>query len=158
MGIRSERGQGTRSRIVLPLTLAILNGMAVSVGSEVYILPLSAVIESLQPRAQDIHSVSPDQPLLHVRGEYLALISLSRLFSVEGALEEATQGIAVIVQAEGERFALLVDQLVGQHQVVVKNLETNYKRVPGIAAATILGDGNVAFIIDVLACGTSRRA
>jgi len=135
--LSSQAGQGTTVRIVLPLTLAILHGMAVRVGPEVYILPLGAVIESLQPRAGDIHSLSAGQPLLHVRGEYLALLSLAQVFGVDGALADATQGIAVIVQAEGERFALLVDQMVGQHQVVVKNLESNYRRVPGISAATI---------------------
>jgi two-component system chemotaxis sensor kinase CheA len=155
--IRSVHGKGTTIRIVLPLTLAILNGMAVSVGQEVYILPLNYVIESLQPGADDVRALTADQSVLHVRGEYLALVSLSRLLGVEAANTEPTQGIAVIVQSEGERFALLVDQLVGQHQVVVKNLETNYKRVPGISAATILGDGNVALIIDVAACGASRR-
>ncbi len=155
--IRSERGQGTTIRIVLPLTLAILNGMTVSVGQEVYILPLNDVIESLQPLAEDVRALTADQSVLHVRGEYLALISLSQLFGVKRALTQPTEGIAVIVQAEGERFALLVDQLLGQHQVVVKNLETNYRRVPGISAATILGDGNVALIIDVAACGASRH-
>lgn len=149
--IASLQGKGTTIKIILPLTLAILNGMSVKVGKEVYILPLNYVIESLQPLAKDVHSISGDEHVMHVRGEYLALIELHKLFGVADAVADPVRGIAVIVQAEGLRFALLVDQLVGQHQVVVKNLETNYRKVPGISAATILGDGNVAFIIDVAA-------
>lgn len=155
--ITSVQGRGTTIRIVLPLTLAILNGMSVKVGEEVYILPLNYVIESLQPQRADIHSITSHEHVLHVRGEYLALVELHRLFGVAGAVETPTQGIAVIVQSEGTRFALLVDQLVGQHQVVVKNLETNYRKVPGISAATILGDGNVALIIDVVAMQRINR-
>jgi len=148
--ISSKRGEGTSIKIVLPLTLAILNGMSVKVGNEIYILPLNYVIESLQPLAKEIHSITGEENVLHVRGEYLSLVELHKLFDVADPVRDPTQGIAVIVQTEGSRFALLVDQLVGQHQVVVKNLETNYRKVPGISAATILGDGNVAFIIDVV--------
>ncbi|MFZ2387554.1 MAG: chemotaxis protein CheA [Polaromonas sp.] len=155
--IASAQGKGTTIRIVLPLTLAILNGMSVKVGGEVYILPLNYVIESLQPNAKDLHDITADEQVLHVRGEYLALVELHKMFDVADALKKPTQGIAVIVQAEGTRFALLVDQLVGQHQVVVKNLETNYRKVPGISAATILGDGNVALIIDVAAVQRTSR-
>jgi two-component system chemotaxis sensor kinase CheA len=149
--IASCAGQGTTIRIVLPLTLAILNGISVKVGQEVYILPLNYVIESLQPLEKDVHAITGELQVMHVRGEYVPLMALHKLFDVPGALTRATDGIAVIVQAEGLRFALLVDQLVAQHQVVVKNLETNYRKVPGISAATILGDGNVALIIDVVA-------
>ena len=155
--IASAQGKGTTIRIVLPLTLAILNGMSVKVGKEVYILPLNYVIESLQPLAKDVHSITSDEHVMHVRGEYLALIELHKLFDVADAVANPMQGIAVIVQADGTRFALLVDQLVGQHQVVVKNLETNYRKVPGISAATILGDGNVALIIDVVAVQRTNR-
>ncbi|AIY40316.1 Signal transduction histidine kinase CheA [Collimonas arenae] len=149
--IASRQGNGTTTKIVLPLTLAILDGMSVKVGNEVYILPLNYVIESLQPRAEDIHSVSIAEQVLHVRGEYLPLTELHRVFDVADARTDPTQGIVVILHGEGKRFALLVDQLVGQHQVVVKNLETNYRKVPGISAATILGDGSVALIVDVAA-------
>jgi two-component system chemotaxis sensor kinase CheA len=155
--IASSQGKGTTISIVLPLTLAILNGMSVKVGEEVYILPLNYVIESLQPLRKDIHSITSDEHVLHVRGEYLALIEMHKLFDVAGAEHEHTRGIAVIVHAEGARFALLVDQLVGQHQVVVKNLETNYRKVAGISAATILGDGNVALIIDVASVQKTHR-
>ena len=155
--ISSESGRGTTIRIVLPLTLAILNGMSVRVGSEIYILPLNYVIESLQPQSADLHAITADEQVLHVRGEYLALVELHKLFAVADAVHNPTRAIVVIVQAEGTRFALLVDQLVGQHQVVVKNLETNYRKVPGISAATILGDGNVALIIDVAAIQRTHR-
>ncbi|MFZ2391839.1 chemotaxis protein CheA [Rhodoferax sp.] len=149
--IASTPGKGSSIKIVLPLTLAILNGMSVKVGKEIYILPLNYVIESLQPQAKAIHMINADEQVMHVRGEYLALVELHKFFEIPDAVCQPTEAIAVIVQAEGTRFALLVDQLVGQHQVVVKNLETNYRKVPGISAATILGDGNVALIIDVAA-------
>ena len=155
--ISSRQGQGTTIRIMLPLTLAILNGMSVKVGDEIYILPLNYVIESLQPLAKDLHAITADEQVMHVRGEYLALVELHKLFQVPNAVPNPTQAIVVIVQAEGTRFALLVDQLVGQHQVVIKNLETNYRKVPGISAATILGDGNVALIIDVAAIQRTNR-
>jgi len=156
--IHSRGGQGTTTRIVLPLTLAILNGMSVKVGDETYILPLSYVIESLQPLPEHLHSITADGHVIRVRGEYLPLIELHRVFDVAGAQTHPTQGILVIVQADDSRFALLVDELLGQHQVVVKNLETNYRKVPGISAATILGDGSVAFIIDVGAMPRIQRA
>ena len=155
--IASTLCKGTSIKIVLPLTLAILNGMSVKVGQEVYILPLNYVIESLQPLAKDIHAITSDEQVMHVRGEYLVLVELHKFFDVADAVLDPTKGIAVIVQAEGARFALLVDQLVGQHQVVVKNIETNYRKVPGISAATILGDGNVALIIDVAAMQRTGR-
>jgi two-component system chemotaxis sensor kinase CheA len=156
--ISSREGRGTTTRILLPLTLAILNGMSVKVGEEAYILPLSYVIESLQPLPEHLHSITADGHVIKVRGEYLPLIELHRVFDVAGAQTQPTQGILVIVQADDARFALLVDELLGQHQVVVKNLETNYRKVPGISAATILGDGSVAFIIDVGAMPRIQRA
>ena len=156
--ITSRAGHGTTTRIVLPLTLAILNGMSVKVGKEVYILPLSYVIESLRPLPEHLHSITNDGHVIRVRGEHLPLIELHRIFNVADAQVNPTQGILVIVQADDARFALLVDELLGQHQVVVKNLETNYRKVPGISAATILGDGSVAFIIDVGAMPRTQRA
>lgn len=149
--IQSKQGSGTTIRILLPLTLAILDGMSVRVANEVFILPLNAVMESLQPREEDLHPLAGGERVLEVRGEYLPLVELWKLFDVVGAKTEATQGIVVILQSAGRRYALLVDQLIGQHQVVVKNLESNYRKVPGISAATILGDGSVALIVDVSA-------
>ncbi|EPK4540302.1 chemotaxis protein CheA [Serratia marcescens] len=155
--IRSQAGKGTTIRILLPLTLAILDGMSVKVNDEVFILPLNAVMESLQPQAEDLHPLAGGERVLQVRGEYLPLVELYRVFEVEGAKTDATQGIVVILQSAGRRYALLVDQLIGQHQVVVKNLESNYRKVPGISAATILGDGSVALIVDVSALQTLNR-
>jgi len=149
--LTSRAGQGTTTRIVLPLTLAILDGMTVQVGDEIFILPLSNVSESIQPTEDQLHSISEGDNVLHVRGEYLPLIALHEVFDVQGAQTEITRSIAVILQAEESRFALLVDHLVGQQQVVVKNLEANYRKIPGISAATILGDGSVALIVDVFA-------
>ncbi|MFW0767009.1 chemotaxis protein CheA [Trabulsiella odontotermitis] len=149
--IQSKQGAGTTIRILLPLTLAILDGMSVKVSGEVFILPLNAVMESLQPREDDLHPLAGGERVLEVRGEYLPLVELWKIFDVEGANTEPTQGIVVILQSAGRRYALLVDQLIGQHQVVVKNLESNYRKVPGISAATILGDGSVALIVDVSA-------
>ncbi|CAI0782147.1 chemotaxis protein CheA [Serratia grimesii] len=155
--IHSQAGKGTAIRILLPLTLAILDGMSVKVNNEVFILPLNAVMESLQPQAEDLHPLAGGERVLQVRGEYLPLVELFRVFDVEGAKTDATQGIVVILQSAGRRYALLVDQLIGQHQVVVKNLESNYRKVPGISAATILGDGSVALIVDVSALQTLNR-
>lgn len=149
--IQSKQGAGTTIRILLPLKLAILDGMSVKVADEVFILPLNAVMESLQPREEDLHPLAGGERVLEVRGEYLPLVELWKVFEVDGAKTEATQGIVVILQSAGRRYALLVDQLIGQHQVVVKNLESNYRKVPGISAATILGDGSVALIVDVSA-------
>ncbi|HWK71940.1 MAG TPA: chemotaxis protein CheA [Burkholderiaceae bacterium] len=149
--LSSRPGQGTTTRIVLPLTLAILDGMSVKVGEETFILPLSHVTESMQPSADQIRSISESEHVLHVRGEYLPMVALHNVFSVEGAETDITRAIAVVLQAEDVRFALLVDHLIGQHQVVVKNLESNYRKIPGVSAATILGDGSVALIVDVFA-------
>lgn len=152
-----EPGNGTTTRIVLPLTLAILDGMSVRVGEETFILPLNHVTESLQPTNDQIYSVAGNERVMHVRGEYLPLVEMHRVFSVGQAQTDPTQAIAVIMQAEDRRFALLVDHLIGQHQVVVKNLESNYRKVPGISAATILGDGSVALIVDVFALARANR-
>lgn len=156
--ILSTRGKGTTIRIVLPLTLAILDGMSVKVGPEIFILPLNFVMESLQPRRDDIRAVTGEGQVVLVRGEYLPLVELHRAFDVPDARLDPTQGIIVILQAEGRRFALLVDELVGQQQVVVKNLETNYRRIHGISAATIMGDGSVALIVDVAALQRGQRS
>ncbi|WP_442488232.1 chemotaxis protein CheA [Halomonas litopenaei] len=147
--ILSRQGQGTTTRIVLPLTLAILDGMSIRVGEETFILPLSAVLESLQPSRDNLYAMAGDDQVLQVRDEYLPVVAVHSALDVANARTEITETIAVIVQGEGRRYALLVDDLIGQQQVVVKNLETNYRRVPGVSAATILGDGSVALILDI---------
>ncbi|GAA5110507.1 chemotaxis protein CheA [Alloalcanivorax gelatiniphagus] len=147
--ILSKPGQGTTTRIVLPLTLAILDGMSIRVGGETFILPVSAVIESLQPSADDLYTLAGGDTLLKVREDYLPVVAVHHALDVAEAITDPTRAIAVIVQGEGRRYAVLVDNLIGQQQVVVKNLETNYRKVPGVSAATILGDGSVALILDV---------
>lgn len=147
--IQSKLGEGTNTRIVLPLTLAILDGMSIKVGGEIFILPLSTVLESLQPSKDGMYAMAGDDVVIKVRDEYLPVIAIHEVLDVENAITDPTKSIAVIVQGEGRRYAMLVDELVGQQQVVVKNLEDNYRKVPGISAATILGDGSVALILDI---------
>jgi two-component system chemotaxis sensor kinase CheA len=155
--IRSAKGFGTTISISLPLTLAILDGMSIRCGEEVYILPLGFVVESLQPVHDDIKEIAGKGRVLKVRGEYLPLIPLYQIFGVEPRHTDPTQAIVVILEAEGRRAALFVDELVGQQQVVVKNLESNYRKVAGISGATILGDGGVSLILDVSALLRSSR-
>ncbi|MES1928651.1 chemotaxis protein CheA [Salinisphaera dokdonensis CL-ES53] len=155
--IRSRAGEGTTICIVLPLTLAIMDGMLLRVGAEVFIMPLGAIMESMQARPEQIKRLADGQRLVHVRGEYLPLIEMHRVFDVDGAEADVHKGIVMILQSEGRQFALLVDELLGQRQVVVKNLETNYRKVVGISAATILGDGSVALILDVVALSRAGR-
>ncbi len=149
--IRSTPGSGSTISISLPLTLAILDGMSVKVGEEVYILPLGYVIESLQPMTADVKEIAGQGKVVKVREEYLPLILLYELFDIEPKFMNPAQGIIVILEADGKKAALLVDGLVGQQQVVVKNLESNFRKVPGISGATILGDGGVSLILDVSA-------
>lgn len=142
-------GRGTVTRILLPLTLAILDGMSVKVADDVFIVPLSAIISTLQPRQEDIYRLAGEEKMLLVRGEYLPLVEMHQVFGIEEAERDLAKSIALIVQNAGNRYALLVDRLIGQQQVVVKNVESNYRKIPGISAATIMGDGSVALIIDV---------
>jgi two-component system chemotaxis sensor kinase CheA len=148
--IDSHLGRGTRVRIRLPLTLAILDGMSVSVGGEIFILPLGYVIESLQPAADDIKSIAGSSRVLRVRGEHLPMLPMAKLFGVKTVRNDnARDGVVVVVESDGRKLALEVDELVGQQQVVVKSIESNYRRVNGISGATILGDGHVALIVDI---------
>lgn len=155
--IRSAAGFGTTISISLPLTLAILDGMSIRSGDEVYILPLSFVVESLQPTPEDVRDIAGRGRVLKVRGEYLPLIPLHQMFDIEPRHREPSEGIVVILETEGKKAALFVDELVGQQQVVVKNLEANYRKVAGISGATIMGDGGVALILDVAALVRSSR-
>jgi two-component system chemotaxis sensor kinase CheA len=149
--IRSAHGYGTTITISLPLTLAILDGMSIRLGEEIYILPLGFVVESLQPAKEDVKEVNGKGKVVKVRDEYLSLIPLYQKFALEPKYIEPSDGIVVIVEVDGKKAALFVDDLVGQQQVVVKNIESNYKKIPGISGATILGDGGVALILDVSA-------
>jgi two-component system, chemotaxis family, sensor kinase CheA len=155
--IRSAHGFGTTILISLPLTLAILDGMSIRSGEEIYILPLGFVVESLQPARADVKEIAGQGRVVKVRGEYLPLIPLYQMFNIEPRITDPCEGILVILEAEGRKAALFVDELVGQQQVVVKNLEANYRKVAGISGATILGDGGVALILDVGALLRSSR-
>ena len=156
--IDSMLGIGTRMTVRLPLTLAILDGMSVAVGGETYIIPLGYVMESLQATRATIKSISGVERLLMVRGEYLPVIALHEVFAVPAAETNLERGIMVVLESDGARSALFVDALVGQHQVVIKSLEANYRRVAGISGATIMGDGRVALILDVPALAGMARS
>jgi two-component system chemotaxis sensor kinase CheA len=147
--IASQLGQGSSMTIRLPLTLAILDGLSIAVGDQIYIVPLGFISESLQPDPDDIKEISGQGVVVHVRGEYLPLVALHKLFNIQPRITNPSEGILVLLETEGKKVALFVDELVGQHQVVIKSLETNYRKVPGVSGATIMGDGRVAMIIDV---------
>ena len=149
--IESVFGVGTRISIRLPLTLAILDGLSIAVGDQMFIVPLNYIVESLQPRATDIKTVSGHGRVVQVRGEYLPVIALHEVFNLRPNVTSIHEGILVILEAEGHKAALFVDDLVGQHQVVIKSLESNYRRVQGVSGATIMGDGKVALILDTAA-------
>ncbi|NOU25093.1 MAG: chemotaxis protein CheA [Methylotenera sp.] len=149
--IRSALGYGTTISISLPLTLAILDGMSVSLGNSIYVIPLNLIVETLQPRAEDIKTVTGEGRMVHVRGEYLPIIALHSLFNHRTDITDPTEGVLVLLESDGKKSALFVDRLVGQQQVVIKSLETNYRKVPGVSGATIMGDGGVALILDVSA-------
>ncbi|MDZ7888510.1 MAG: chemotaxis protein CheA [Pseudomonas sp.] len=148
--INSVAGQGTHIAIRLPLTLAILDGMIVEVDKVHYVVPLTYIVESLQLKAEHIYSMSgSSSAVISVRNEYLPLLSLHRLLNLAAEPPPTVGGIVLILEAEGNTFALQVDDLIGQQQVVIKSLEQNFRRVDGITGATIMGDGSVALILDV---------
>lgn len=155
--IRSAKAIGTTISISLPLTLAILDGMSIKVGDEVYILPLGFVLESMKPLSSDIKEIAGQGSVVKVRGDYLPLISLYQRFNITPIYTEPSDGIIVILETDGVKAALFIDEMLGQQQVVVKNLESNYRKVHGISGATILGDGGVALILDVSAIVRSSR-
>jgi two-component system chemotaxis sensor kinase CheA len=146
--IDSAEGYGMRVSVRLPLTLAIMDGMSVRVSDEVYILPLSSVIESFQIKPNDINTLAQGAQVVKVRDEYMPVIELEKVFQVPRFEHSGASPIMVVVEADGSRSALMVDELLGQQQVVIKNLESNYRRVPNVSGATILGDGKVALILD----------
>jgi two-component system chemotaxis sensor kinase CheA len=146
--IDSAEGCGMSVKVRLPLTLAIMDGMSVGVGDEVYILPLASVVESFQVTDKTIKTIGGSGRVVQVRDEYMPVIELERVFDVPRFDFERVANIMVVVEAEGGRVALLVDELLGQQQVVVKNLEANYRKVTDVSGATIMGDGRVALILD----------
>ena len=150
--IDSAEGFGMSVKVRLPLTLAIMDGMTVRVGEEVYILPLSSVVESFQVEATSINTVAQNAQLVKVREEYMPVIEIDRTFGVPRKEGDPTaNSIMVVIESDGSRVALMVDELIGQQQVVIKNLEANYKKVPNVSGATILGDGSVSLILDTSA-------
>ncbi|MCB1746411.1 MAG: chemotaxis protein CheA [Gammaproteobacteria bacterium] len=144
----SKFGHGSTIRIRLPLTLAILDGQLVRVGGQTYIVPLVSIVESLQAQSDRVKSVAASAELYRLRGEYIPIVRLYEVFGVEPQSRVLEQGLLVVVEGEGQRAGIFVDELLGQQQVVIKSLETNYRRVEGISGATILGDGTVAMILD----------
>ncbi len=150
IGVYSTPGQGSRFVLSLPLTLAVLDGMVISVGAERFVLPLTNIVESLRPKPADLHGLVNRCDVMMARGEYVRLVYLHSLFGIPNAVCDSTKGLVVLVETEdGGRLGLVVDEVLGQQQVVIKSLESNYRRLEGVAAATILGDGRVALILDV---------
>lgn len=148
--IESEIGRGSRFVIRLPLTLAILDGQTIAVGDEVYIVPLLSIVESIQVKPDMVNTVAGQGEACRLRGQYIPIIRLSDVFGVESCrTQKLTDGLLMVVEGEGRRCGLLVDELIGQQQVVIKSLEVNYQRVDGISGATILGDGSAALILDI---------
>ena len=154
--VRSVTGRGTTCRVRLPLTMAIMDGLASGLGGEVYILPLRTVVESFRPGTHDIRQLAGGREIVMVRGTPLPLVRLYQIFQVDRAVTDPTKGLVIIVENQEKRLGLLVDELHGEMQVVMKSLETHYERVEGLSAATVLGDGQIAFVLDVP--GISRLA
>ena len=149
ISISSERGRGSRFVITLPLTLAIVDGQSVTVGSESYIVPLISIVESLQVKPEQVNRLSRNGEVFSFRGDYLPIIRLHEVFGVEPRTRALNEGLVVVAEGDGQRVGLFVDDLRDQQQVVIKSLETNYGHVEGVSGATILGDGSVALILDL---------
>jgi two-component system, chemotaxis family, sensor kinase CheA len=147
--VHSERGRGCRFVITLPLTLAIVDGLSVAVGDQTYIVPMTSTIESLRLTPTQVTTIADGREVFGFRNEYLPIVRLYKLFGLTPRVRALHDGLVVIVEGGGRRIGLFVDDLLSQQQVVIKSLETNYGRVPGVAAATILGDGSVALILDI---------
>jgi two-component system chemotaxis sensor kinase CheA len=148
--ISSKPGKGSTFTMSLPLTLAVLDGMVVSVQGQTLVAPITAIVETLQPKAADVHSLGGHARVISIRGGFVPLIDVGMALGYRREPLPATQGVALLIEGEGgARAALLCDAIQGQRQVVIKSLEANYRQVPGVAAATILGDGRVALILDI---------
>lgn len=145
----NDSGAGSTVTIRLPLTLAILDGQLVRIGKETYIVSLVSIVESLQMKAEVVSSITGQSELYRLRDEYIPIIRVNRLFSTASGTDDLLEGLLVVVESDGQRVGLFVDDLLGQQQVVIKSLETNFKQIQGISGATILGDGTVALIMDV---------
>ncbi len=158
ISISSRPGLGSTFTMSLPLTLAVLDGMVVTVAGQTLVVPLTAIVETLQPEASAIHSFGATQRLISIRNSFCPLVDVGRILNFRQAQANPVEGVALLVESEGGgQRALMVDAIQGQRQVVIKSLEANYTHVPGIAAATILGDGRVALILDVDAVVAASR-
>ncbi len=149
VSIKTTTGKGTTFILKLPLTLAIIDGMTVRVGKETYIVPLLSILESIQPKAELIKTVVGKGELINVRGTYIPMVRLYEIFASDPDYTDPKEAILLILETEGERVAVMVDEILGQQQVVIKSMEQNFRKVEGVAGATILGDGRVGFIVDV---------
>jgi two-component system, chemotaxis family, sensor kinase CheA len=150
ISLKSERGRGMSIMLALPLTLAVMDGMVIRVGQETYVMPMSAIVECLRPPASDIHNLIGTSGMLRLRGNLVPLVQLTDLLDIAPTLSASDERVVIITDAgEGAHFGIVVDELLGHQQVVVKSIEESYGSVPGIAGATILGNGRVAFILDV---------
>ncbi len=154
VSVKSVEGKGSTMTVRLPLTLAILDGLLVRLSDEVFVIPLLSVIESISVRAKEIHQIVGVGEVISLRGEIVPLLRLHDLLNIRPRDEGDEHGLLVIVEDQGRRLALRVDDLIGQQQVVIKNLETNFRKVPGVSGATILGDGHVALILDIFGLST----
>jgi two-component system chemotaxis sensor kinase CheA len=147
----TELGKGTVITIMLPLTLAILDGLDIRVGDQKYILPLSSIVESLQPTANMIKKIGDGtQDLLMLREEFIPVVKLHKLFGLKKSFEKLEDGMLIVVKSGNTKVALSIDEFLNQHQVVVKPLDKNFRSVQGIGAATVRGDGSIGLILDVL--------
>jgi two-component system chemotaxis sensor kinase CheA len=150
ISLKSERGRGMTITLALPLTLAVMEGMVIKVGEETYVMPLSTIVECLRPAKSEISSLIGTRGMLQLRGDLVPIMHLADLLDISSNGGDSEERVVIITDAgDGSRFGLVVDQLCGHQQVVIKSIEESYGSVPGIAAATILGNGRVAFILDV---------
>lgn len=156
--IQSTMGKGSRFTLKLPLTLAIIDGMTVRVGRDNYIIPLITVTESIRPKPNELQRIVGKGEVVNLRGEWVPMVKLYEAFGGTPDFTDPSQALLVIVEAEGKRMAVLVDELTGQQQVVIKSLEENFRKVKAISGATILGDGQVALILDVPGLAKLARA
>jgi two-component system, chemotaxis family, sensor kinase CheA len=147
--VTNHPNQGSLFTVSLPLTLAILDGMIVRVGAETYIIPITSIIETLRPRGEEIRHVEGHSDVINVRGEFVSLIYLYRTFNIPHAQRDPSKALVVLVESGERKMGLVVDELIGQQQVVIKSLEANADPVRGISGATILGDGRVSLILEI---------